>query len=247
MRKTCRSSRTPATRLVQLARRREVAAERLLDDDPRPRAEPLGGWTRPEPRSPSRIGRKRGGRDGEVEEAVAAGRPPRLRRLDRRAQRRPGLGLRVVSRGRVDAAGEGGPGRARPPAFPRSARPTAGAAHGRPRLGPTEVLVATTPKGDGRSPHRAQAVERGDDLAVREIPGRAEEDDRARVGRTRGQAGRGARGLDVEGRAHGEGCSPAGRAPARPRNTGAMPTGSTTTNRVRNARRASSLTLARSS
>ena len=185
---------------VELPRGGEVAAEGLLDHDPRPRraVRRVQEARVAQAREDRREG---GGRDREVEEPVAARRAAPLRRGDRLAERRPGFRLRVVARDRVDARRERAPG--------RLVHRFAGEALDRlPEL--RAVGLGRAHRGAGRDDAEGRGqlarprerVEGRDDLAVREVAGRTEQDHRARVGGPRGQAGRGARRLDVQGRAH---------------------------------------------
>ena len=178
MRKTSSSVNHRCSDRVQLARRREVVAERLLDDQPRPalaRLAPLAELV------DDRL--ERGRRDGEVVDAVAR----RAALLVELAQRLDDLVLalrRRRSRWRRSAS--------RRRASPR--RPRANSSR-RARctaffIAATHCLVVcsvratpTIPNRSGSRPPEGERVERGEELALGQVAGGAEDDERARLGR----------------------------------------------------------------
>ena len=171
--------------VVERARARQVVAERLLEDDARPRAPGRlcpGGATSFEAAQPLDDGTELRRRHREVEEAIAPRAPLGVDALEVRAQRL----VRASARS---------PRHARSSCHARS-RPTTAASMGLRRenvrdglleLGAERLVGLLAPRhaDDGEAPGKQAAprevVEGRDELAAREVPGRAEDDDGAGV------------------------------------------------------------------
>ena len=163
MRKMRSSGKTRCSVCVERARRREIAAERLLDDHPRVRRRSAG--LRRAARSPS--GTCWAGSPGS---GAGAGPSPSSRLQPREGRRVVVVAVDVAQRG--SAACEGAPRRAAAvlgdgsPARARSSWSRRPARLGHPDDGKVEAPAAR------------QRLQRREDLLVGEVSGRAEEDQR---------------------------------------------------------------------
>ena len=170
-----------AHRVVQRAGRREIAPERLLDDDAHPAAGAVGRPVEPGFAEPEHDRRVERGRGGAVEEPVAADRPLLLDLAQEIAE--PGVEVGV---GGIAGVVEEGLGEPLPHA--RGGRLDAGElrdrlAHARAELLVAHLRPAHADDGEGLGQHAAleHRPERGDELALGEIAGGAEDDEDAGV------------------------------------------------------------------
>ena len=215
MRNVWRSSSAPATSALSSRAEAQIPPERLLDHDARPR---LAVRRVQQPRLAQAFEDRRElrGRDSQVEEPAFRAGALRLSGLDRCAQRAESLGLRVVSGQRLDPRCEGRPRRGVEglAARERLERLTQVRAVARGVL--DRSAGREHPKGRRQLVALRQREERGHDLAVRQVAGRSEQHEQARVGRTGGDAGGRSRRRHRERGFHGRSILP--RAPVHPKN-----------------------------